>query len=199
MVSKTFTQVMPRFVVLQSPPEAVATKMVDGSWGTASISWTRPPVTAGPMARAWRAWRWASEIGALSWAGNGSAQRKGTTKSGKSRMGKGANADMENLSSGGERGLWSLECYPVLRGPCKARVETEEGMLWGFGAGRRSVGGPMEKASSKGNSEVSGGPGKIPLTSGHGGPYIEASLAGGGKTICPWPIRLPGAPRGTVL
>jgi hypothetical protein len=49
MWSKTLRQVCARLVVFHRPPDAEATKMVDGSSGSASMSWTRPPVTAGPM------------------------------------------------------------------------------------------------------------------------------------------------------
>jgi hypothetical protein len=68
MVSKTFLQVIPRLVVFHKPPEALATKIVEGSAGRASMSWTRPPVTAGPTARASRARRWDSEMGAVACA-----------------------------------------------------------------------------------------------------------------------------------
>ena len=51
MVSKTLIQVWPRLVLFHSPPDAEATYSVDGSPGMASMSWTRPPVTAGPMTR----------------------------------------------------------------------------------------------------------------------------------------------------
>src|SRR6185503_10187277 len=49
--SKTGCQVVPLFVLRKTPPDAVPTKMMRGSLGTASMSSTRPPNAAGPM---WR-------------------------------------------------------------------------------------------------------------------------------------------------
>ncbi len=49
--ANTFTHVCPRLVDFHSPPEAVPTKTVEGSVGSASTSWIRPPVTAGPIDR----------------------------------------------------------------------------------------------------------------------------------------------------
>jgi hypothetical protein len=80
MVSKTFRQVIPRLVVFHKPPEALATKMTEGFEGRASTSWTRPPVTAGPMTRGWRAWRWALEMGAVSCPAAGATERRRTQR-----------------------------------------------------------------------------------------------------------------------
>src|ERR1041385_8446500 len=55
--SKVVVQVTPLFTVLNTPPDAVPTKMVDGLPGTASISSMRPPNEAGPM---WRQTMWSS-------------------------------------------------------------------------------------------------------------------------------------------
>ena len=47
--SKVVVQVTPLFTLLNTPPDAVPTKIVDGLPGTASMSSMRPPNEAGPM------------------------------------------------------------------------------------------------------------------------------------------------------
>src|SRR5262249_37770255 len=49
--SKTGVKDVPRFVVFQSPPNAVATYQVFGFLGSMAMSWTRPVEIAGPMLR----------------------------------------------------------------------------------------------------------------------------------------------------
>src|SRR5262245_32717002 len=49
--SKTGVQVTPLLTVLNTPPDAVPTKMIDGLVATASMSSMRPPNDAGPMCR----------------------------------------------------------------------------------------------------------------------------------------------------
>ena len=48
-LSNTGSQVVPLFLLRNTPPDADATKMMRGSLGTASMSSTRPPNAAGPM------------------------------------------------------------------------------------------------------------------------------------------------------
>src|SRR5687767_1531698 len=49
--SETAVHVVPLFVVRNTPPDALATKMMRGVPGTASMSSTRPPNDAGPICR----------------------------------------------------------------------------------------------------------------------------------------------------
>src|SRR5258708_20167772 len=49
--SKTASHVTPLLRVRNTPPDAVPTKMIRGSLGTASMSSTRPPNEAGPICR----------------------------------------------------------------------------------------------------------------------------------------------------
>src|SRR4051812_10442791 len=49
--SKTGVNVVPRLVVFQRPPNAVATYHVFGDLGSIAMSWTRPVWIAGPMLR----------------------------------------------------------------------------------------------------------------------------------------------------
>src|SRR5438132_5875887 len=50
-LSNTGVNVVPRFVVFQSPPKAVATYHVLGDFGSMAMSCTRPVEIAGPMLR----------------------------------------------------------------------------------------------------------------------------------------------------
>src|SRR5690242_5595432 len=50
-LSKTGSQVVPLFVVFQTPPEAVPTYTIFGLLSTTAKSSMRPPITAGPISR----------------------------------------------------------------------------------------------------------------------------------------------------
>src|SRR4051794_24966829 len=77
--SKIGVQKVPLLADFQMPPVADATYMVDGSRGSTSMSWMRPPVAAGPMERKCRASKGDCAESTAGRMANRKASRRGTS------------------------------------------------------------------------------------------------------------------------